>query len=85
MQVIKPMETLEIRVPDKQKAQQIVEELEKRTDIASVRFVPTRPLPSRKKAGREVDEITLVNEASLAKDWLSPQDDHWDNVYSTIA
>ena len=78
------METLEIKVPDKQKAQKILRELEKRSDIASVRFVPTRPLPSRQKAKQEIDEVTLASEASLAKDWLSPEDDHWDDVYRDL-
>lgn len=79
------METLEIKVPDKQKAQKILKELEKRSDIASVRFVPSQPdLPHRKPLKPGIDEVTLASEVSLAKDWLSSEDDHWDNVYKDL-
>lgn len=89
------METLEIKVPDKQKAHEIIRELEKRGDVSSVRIVPTRSSLSRKKTApgppatventrSGVDEVTLASEISLAKDWLSPEDDHWDDVYKDL-
>ena len=79
------METLEIKVPDKQKAQKILKELEKRSDVLSVRFVPSQPdLSHRKPLKPGVNEVTLASETSLAKDWLSPEDDHWDKVYKDL-
>lgn len=67
------METLEIKVPDKQAAKRLLMELKKRSDVASVRVLPAT-----------IDEVTLASETSLAKDWLSPEDDHWDDVYNEL-
>ena len=30
------------------------------------------------------DEVTAISEASLAEDWLSPEDARWDEVYAHL-
>lgn len=78
------METLEIKVPNKRKAQQLLKELEGRADVTSVRVVTLKAPSPLKTAKPGVNEVMLASEASLAKDWLSPADDHWDNVYKDL-
>ncbi len=31
-----------------------------------------------------VDEVTVLSEAALADDWLSPEDARWDEVYAHL-
>ncbi len=77
------MVTLKITVSSKAMAQRLVDEFAARTDIQSVRMVVrddsslTPTPPKGCLAG-----MIQMSEASLVKDWNSPEDDYWDNVYT---
>lgn len=36
--------------------------------------------PKKDKEKPVIDEVTLMSEKSLAEDWLSDEDNQWDNV-----
>lgn len=78
------METLEVKVENREEAERLKRDLKKRRGVVSVTISATgtgtrKASSSRINKGKiDIDKITLASEASLAEAWDSPEDARWD-------
>jgi hypothetical protein len=49
--------------------------------LKNVNFIKTiKPQKVKGNAKEDIEEVTLISEKSLAEEWLSEEDNRWDNV-----